>query len=450
MVYALILTCSSITTYRKKNFDTKYLNKFEFIEGYSKESIVDFHDINENKFCEGFDFSLQKNHLVAMAISYGHLKCWNRCLELNIPCLILEDDVELVYNWKNNVNNFFKISDNSTLTLLTLWNSGIRSKCNKYSDALFDKLKTSYGNSGALGYILTPNVAKFLIDNFKFIQSPIDHYILGIGLEEKNYNVFCTKKDFVKHKNMLSLRKNELKSTSKKLENLPHILWINLEKDKNRKQHMETLFHKFNLSNTRIEGIHGSQYLNYCFPKKNLTSDEEKATYGCFLSHIKALDHFVKTPALGDYCLIAEDDLSFEYLPYWQKTFWDYIPENFTVIQLSVIYGQKQLNNNVISNKITINLRKHEYYMWGTACYLIKRKTAERLLKLVPKINNKYKLNKVKNVISDCFVYQQIKNVYSIPLFTFNASMGSNIHEEHIDRIHVPSKRFITNLWKNK
>ena len=236
---------------------------------------------------------------------------------------------------------------------------------------------------------------------------------------------------------------------NKKLINLPHILWINLEKDKNRKQHMELLFHKYSLSNTRIEGIRGSQYLNYCHPKKLLKTGEEMGTLGCFLSHIKALDYFVNTPSLGEYCLIAEDDLSFEYLSFWKKTFWDYIPKDFNVVQLTVTYGPNELNNNAISNNINVNLQKHKCYMWGTGCYLIKRKAAERLLKLVPKVNNKYNLTNVKDAISDCFIYQSLSNVYSLPLFTFNISMGSNIHEEHIDRIHIPSKRFITNLWKN-
>ena len=233
-----------------------------------------------------------------------------------------------------------------------------------------------------------------------------------------------------------------------KLENFPHILWINLEKDKIRKQYMESLFSKYHLLNSRIDGIIGNHYLEYCYPKKLLKTKEKKGEYGCFLSHLKALDYFVNTPSLGDYCLIAEDDLSFEYLPFWEKTFWDYIntvPKNFNVVQLSVIYTQDNLNNN-----LTINIQKHKWHMWGTGCYLIKRKAAEKLLKLVPKKNNKYNLINVKHCISDCFIYNTIDNVYCLPLFTYNTLIGSNIHEHHIEQVHIPSKKFIKNLWKNK
>lgn len=236
---------------------------------------------------------------------------------------------------------------------------------------------------------------------------------------------------------------------NKKLINLPHILWINLEKDKIRKQHMESLFSKYNLSNTRVEGIQGTQYLNYCHPKKLLKTGEEKGTLGCFLSHVKALDYFVNTPALGEYCLIAEDDLSFEYLPFWEKTFWDYIPKDFNVVQLTVTYAYIFLKNYRHLHPKKHIITSHKNYMYGAGCYLIKRKAAERLLKLVPKINNKYNLTNVKDAISDCFIYQSLSNIYSLPLFTFNTSMGSNIHEEHIDRIHIPCKNLITNLWKS-
>ena len=140
-------------------------------------------------------------------------------------------------------------------------------------------------------------------------------------------------------------------------------------------------------------------------------------------------------------------------MPFWEKTFWDYVneaPKDFTVIQLTVTYAYVFLKNYKHLHPKKHILTKHKNYMYGAGFYLIKRKAAERLLKLVPKINNKYNLTNITYAISDCFIYQSVSNVYSLPLFTFNASMGSNIHEEHIDRIHVPCKNLITKIWKNK
>ena len=238
---------------------------------------------------------------------------------------------------------------------------------------------------------------------------------------------------------------------SNKLINLPHILWINLEKDNFRKNKMETLFSKYDLQNTRITGILGTQCLNYCNLDKKIESHERMSELGCFLSHIRAIEHFVTTPSIGEYCLICEDDLSFEYLPFWKKNFWDYIkkaPNSFNIIQLSVTYSILSPSFQLVYPQ-EHTITKHKWYMYCSGCYLIKRKAAEKLLKYLPKTNNKYDLNSIKHPISDVFIYQTIANVYSLPLFTYNTLLPSTIHENHIKNVHIPSKNFITNIWKN-
>ena len=237
-----------------------------------------------------------------------------------------------------------------------------------------------------------------------------------------------------------------------KLANLPHILWINLDKDKQRKKHMESQFSKYNLANTRIEAIDGENYNDYCHYDKKLTTKNEKGTLGCFLSHIKAMEHFVNTPDLGEYCLIAEDDLSFEYLPFWKKTFWHYIkeaPKDFNIIQLTVTYAYIYLTYCKHLHPRKHSLLKHEDYMYGAGIYLIKREAAEILLMFISKINKKYKLNLIRETVSDAFIYQSLDKVYSIPLFTFNTTFYSNIHSDHIEVIHKPSKNTITKIWKD-
>ena len=55
----------------------------------------------------------------------------------------------------------------------------------------------SYGNSGALCYILTPKVATILIENFKNIECPVDHYILGMGKFNETYSILCSKENMI-------------------------------------------------------------------------------------------------------------------------------------------------------------------------------------------------------------------------------------------------------------
>ena len=237
-----------------------------------------------------------------------------------------------------------------------------------------------------------------------------------------------------------------------KLLNLPHILWINLNKNVERKEYMENLLNNYNLANTRIEAFDGNDYDTFS-NIKNLNTKEEKGTLGCFCSHIKALEFFVKTDSLGDYCLIAEDDLSFEYISYWKKTFWEYIkeaPPNFNIIQLTLTYAYAFMMTHKDKFPTTHIMTRRLPYMYGAGMYLITRKAAKMLLSFILKTNdNIYDLKLIKNTISDCFIYETINNVYSLPLFTFSTNLGSDIHEEHIDRIHIPCKNIITSIWKN-
>ena len=168
------------------------------------------------------------------------------------------------------------------------------------------------------------------------------------------------------------------------LVNLPHILWINLDKSKDRKTYMENQLNYFNLKNTRIDAYDGKEYKDFCnfnlndislnYDDISFNHDKKQNQIGCLCSHIKALEYFINTPTIGDYCLIAEDDLSFEYLQYWDKPFWYYIkdaPNNFEVIQLVQTYTKPehihlfQLNSdNVLTIKnIVLIILGDVYYI---------------------------------------------------------------------------------------
>ena len=230
------------------------------------------------------------------------------------------------------------------------------------------------------------------------------------------------------------------------MNNIPKILWINLDKDIERKKYIEDLFNKYNLKNKRIVGFNGNYYNNFCIlNKKNINIGE----IGCFCSHLKALEYFI-TSVKDNYCLIAEDDISFEYLKYWKKNFWDYINEvkEFDIIQLSQIYSFNKIRKYKIKYE-DIKVINHERNFYGCGCYLITKKGAKKIIDSIPKIDNKYDLRNIKQIIIDSYIYENL-NSYTIPLFTTNTDFISNIHQDHIKRIHIPSKEIITNLWKIK
>jgi GR25 family glycosyltransferase involved in LPS biosynthesis len=228
------------------------------------------------------------------------------------------------------------------------------------------------------------------------------------------------------------------------MNNIPKILWINLDKDTERKKYIEDLCNKYTLKNKRIVGFNGDNYNNFCIlNQKNINIGE----IGCFCSHLKALEYFT-TFVNDNYCLIAEDDISFEYLTYWKKNFWDYINEvkEFDIIQLSQIYSLHKIRKYKIQCE-DIKVIKHEKNFYGCGCYLITKKGAKKIIDSIPKIDNKYDLRNIKQIIIDSYIYENL-NSYTIPLFTTNTDFKSNIHQDHIKRIHIPSKEIITNLWK--
>ena len=225
-----------------------------------------------------------------------------------------------------------------------------------------------------------------------------------------------------------------------KLDRCPHIFWINLDKSTERKEHMEHILNEHHLKHTRISAYDNT---DFCIGGNN----EKKEVIGCLCSHLKALETFLTT--LDEYALICEDDLSFEYVPYWQKSFWEYInmaPRDFSIIQLSLIYSYQYIIRNTYIYK-NQQMMKHEPYMYGAGCYLVTRSAAKILLQKVKKQAYKYDLCTLDVPISDCFIYS-ISGVYTIPLFTTNTSFTSTIHNEHIDLIHIPSKKIITDVWK--
>ena len=229
-----------------------------------------------------------------------------------------------------------------------------------------------------------------------------------------------------------------------KLDQCPHIFWINLEKSTERKEYMEQVLNEHHLKHTRISAYDGENQKDFC-----IVNTGKKEEIGCLCSHLKALETFLTT--LDEYALICEDDLSFEYVPYWQKTFWEYIksaPRDFSIIQLSLTYAYQYMKQHKIET-YHHQIMKHEPFMYGAVCYLITRNAATLLLQKVKKQEYKYDLRTLDVPISDCFMYNT-DGVYTIPLFTTNTSFTSTIHNEHIDLIHIPSKKIITDIWKNK
>jgi hypothetical protein len=227
-----------------------------------------------------------------------------------------------------------------------------------------------------------------------------------------------------------------------KLKNLPHVYYINLDDHTERKEYMEDQFKYWELENyTRISAYDGrnddlSHILSGVYPPL-MNSGE----VGCVTSHLKAIKYWLDTSD-SNCAIFMEDDCDLSVAKYWPFTWKDFfcqIPYDYDVIQLAII--------NPAS--ITIKLHKRFVNDFSTACYLINRRYAKKLVDLHI-INEKYKLdNGVKpRAVADDLIYNS-GNTFSIPLFLYRLELGSSIHDEHIEVFHKSSHDALISFWQN-
>jgi len=206
-----------------------------------------------------------------------------------------------------------------------------------------------------------------------------------------------------------------------------YFYWINLDKDVDRRKYMDSLFSEHNIKNIRIPAILGG-------PTK---TEKEVA---CTQSHIKAIKTFLETPN-DEFAIICEDDLSFDYKPYWKKSLQDIIndaPKDWEIIQLGLICNVLDGDfYNVKTDYISHKLRKY----WSTICYVINRKSAEKIINVKVDPHNKI-------YVADELLYSSVKTyTYKYPMFTYRDNNDSNIHPDHL-KIHIKSKEMIKNYLK--
>ena len=240
----------------------------------------------------------------------------------------------------------------------------------------------------------------------------------------------------------LVLDKN--KSTHK-LNYLPPIYYLNLDGQPERRKYLEDHFDYWGIrpdNYTRISGYDGrnddlSGILKGRYPE-NMTSGE----VGCTTSHLKAIKHWYDTSD-SPYALIMEDDIDLSLARCWNFSWNEFmanLPYDWDVIQLAII----------CTGSIHVKLHKRFVNDFSTACYMINRHHAEKLIKFHVR-GDKYKLdNGAKpRAVADDLIYNS-GNTYSMPLFLYRLELGSSIHPEHIDAIHKGNRDGQLNWWQQE
>jgi len=225
-----------------------------------------------------------------------------------------------------------------------------------------------------------------------------------------------------------------------KLKNFGPIYYLNLDGQPERREYMENQFKYWEIENyERISAYDGrdddlSDIIKGRYPEM-LTSGE----VGCITSHLKAIKHWYETSD-SSYAIIMEDDCSLDLVRYWNFTWDDFyanIPYDWDVVQLAII----------CTGDIHIRIHKRFVNEFSTACYIINRHHAEKLLRLHVR-GDKYKLdNGVRpRPVADDLIYNS-GNTYSVPMLLYKIDLGSSIHPDHIDAFHKGNYESQFNYW---
>ena len=228
------------------------------------------------------------------------------------------------------------------------------------------------------------------------------------------------------------------------LEKLPHILWINLERSKDRKEYMENLFKDNNITNnTRIDAIDGNN-----INTQEINNKVSKYVYATLLSHLKAIKYYVdNVEKIGEYCMIVEDDFSVDYTKYWKKSFEEYLMDFPDDWEIAKLFSHYENISDVPENISITNLKDHKTY--GTNCYIVKYESAVKILNKYEDKTNYHKKHRFF-FFADRGMYESV-NVYSLPLFTFrdnNDSYISFTKEWILSTQSIKDK--IKSIWMNK
>lgn len=214
------------------------------------------------------------------------------------------------------------------------------------------------------------------------------------------------------------------------INNIDIIYWINLETSNQRMKNMIKILNNFNIENKKINAVDGNLEddidKKYFYSTDNIYPKYSNKEYAILLSHLNTIEIYSKLENLNyGVALICEDDLSLDFINYWNKDLKTIIkeaPEDWDIIMLGYF---------------SLNLNKNNNYQkwnneWSALSYLINYKSSKKINNL--KKNNKWICNQYDLMVSDNYIFSKFNTyVYKYPYFTFPNNNDSTFHEDHLD-----------------
>ncbi len=179
---------------RMKHALNKVGISFEFLEAVDSSTSNFLYSERRNDALtrKRFGYKLIDNEIACFA---SHHLAWEKCLEINEPILILEDNCDLSPEFKTQYHLFEALSQKYDFLKLAATKQNAYKVIESVNSTL-DVIRYKKRTCGIMGYILTPKAAKKFIQNAHQFIEPVDDYM------EKPYkhgiSTYVLKPDLVK------------------------------------------------------------------------------------------------------------------------------------------------------------------------------------------------------------------------------------------------------------
>ena len=209
------------------------------------------------------------------------------------------------------------------------------------------------------------------------------------------------------------------------LDGIDVVYWINLDRAKDRKEHMEkNVINDDIFKDKEVIRLKAIDYKDKNLDKYlsiNIHNRVSNKEYACLASHLEAIRTFSKTDHKN--ALIFEDDVSLDYKKYWTKTMQEIIngaPKDWGIIKLYIHPTRKMKSNYVLWKAKCIYSKDGEFQTiadWGSIGYIINNKAAKKFVNQLYK-NGKYHLPDNSFHVADYLIYDMIKTyAFKYPYF---------------------------------
>lgn len=218
---------------------------------------------------------------------------------------------------------------------------------------------------------------------------------------------------------------NNLHPSHEKINFIDHIVWINLDKSKDRYIKTNNMLNLLSsIPNTRIEAINGEEnsFIDSCKLLNIAMSPKEIA---CSLSHIKAIETLKRIN--GEFFMVCEDDISFENLRFFDITLFDII-KNAPYFDVLMVYHSypTELFNEYVDWNSHAQLSKNRNQIAGAVAYIIRKSCVQSF--------PNFDINSIPIDfdLADRYIFKKVKTIVYKYNFITSTCNNSTIHENHL------------------